>query len=107
VFAGTVTYTVKLHNYGGAAATLASSNLNVTTDSASGTLECTPSVPKDITGTIAAGADGSTTTVTCDYTNLTDGAKVTATLNVSYSLNGVTRVASGSPATITFTVQGD
>ncbi len=106
IVSGTATYTVDLHNYGGASATLTASSLVIGTNSAGGSLVCTPSSPVDITGSIAAGGD-KTVTVECDYTNLDDGSKVTATLNVSYELNGLTRVASGSPATIEFTIQDD
>ena len=38
---------------------------------------------------------------------MADGAVITATLNVKYTTNGMERTASGSPATISFTVQSD
>ena len=107
IVTGVAVYTATLHNYGGAIATLTASSLNVTTNSVGGTLVCAPAVPLALTGTIAAGADSATFTTTCTYTTLDDGSMVTANLNVSYSLNGLTRVASGSPATIVFTVQAD
>lgn len=105
IVSGTSTYTVDLHNYGGAATTL-SGSLTVTTNSVGGTLSCTPTSPVVIDGTLAAGAD-KTVTVACDYVNLDDGSKVTADLAVSYTTNGLLREASGSPAKIEFTIQSD
>jgi hypothetical protein len=112
VVSGTATYTVNLHNYGLTAATLTNSSLSVdVTGAGGGTLSCdgspTPfSAP--ITGTVAAGADLSPpVTLVCHYGNMADGAVITATLNIKYTINGLERTASGSPATISFTIQSD
>jgi len=106
---GTVTYTVNLHNYGTAAAALTHSSLVVTAP-ASANLDCgagkTVEFTQAIAGTVAAGGDGGPYTVTCTY-DAADGDVVTATLNVKSTTNGVEREASGSPATIGYTVQAD
>ena len=62
---------------------------------------------RPITGTVAAGADFGPITVACNYVGMADGAVITATLNVNTTTNGLERAASGSPATISFTVQSD
>jgi hypothetical protein len=103
---GTVTYTVNLHNYGDAAATLSNSSLAVSTDSVSGAVNCTLGNTQSITGTIAAGGDSTPFTMTCTY-NVSTGDHVTALLTVKYTTNGLERNASGSPATIQYTVEGD
>ena len=62
-----------------------------------------------LTGTIGHGAndaDGGPYTMTCEY-NAADGDVVKAELNVNTLTNGLSRAASGSPAVITYTVQGD
>jgi len=113
VVSGTATYSVDLHNYGGAAATLSNSSLVVdVTGAGGGTLTCGANndpapFTRTITGTVAAGGDLGPITVACDYDGMADGAVITATLNVNYTTNGLERTASGSPATISFTVQGD
>jgi hypothetical protein len=101
IFKGTTTYTVNLHNYGTAAAVLSNSSL-VVTDNAT----CTPANTLAVTGTIPAGADGGPYTLTCTYDHPSPAA-ITATLNVKYTTNGMERTASGSPASITFTVNPD
>jgi hypothetical protein len=113
IVSGTTTYTVNLHNYGGAATTLSDdSALDVTvTGAGAGTVDCegdAPPVHALITGTIAA--DGNLSPpfeLTCDYNNMADGAVITAALTVKYTTNGLEREASGSPATISFTIQND
>ena len=66
------------------------------------------SSPLELTRSIAPGAANTVTvSTTCTYSGFDDGSHVSASLNISYILNGLTRVASGSPATITFTVQAD
>jgi Prealbumin-like fold domain len=113
VVSGTATYTVDLHNYGGAAATLTSSSLVVDVGGAgAGTLTCGANndpapFTQTITGTVGAGANLGPVTVTCHYDDMADGAVITAALNVNYTTNGLERAASGSPATISFTVQSD
>jgi hypothetical protein len=101
---GTVVYTVNLHNYGDGDADLTGSSLVVTAPP-SANLVCSDTTLA-ITGTIAAGANGGPYTKTCTY-DASDGDVITATLNVRTVTNNVTREASGSPATITFTVQAD
>ena len=76
------------------------------TGAGSGTLTCTGGNTLTISGTLASGAE-STFTKSCTYTNLADGAVVTGTLNVKYTTNTLERVASGSPATVSFTIQSD
>ena len=105
ILAGTTTYTVTLHNYGTAAAELTDSSLVVSDnadcdgDEGGNTL--------DLSGaTIAVDADSDTYTLTCTY-DAPDPAAITATLNVKYTTNGLERTASGSPATIIFTVAAD
>jgi hypothetical protein len=113
IVSGTTTYTVNLHNYGGAATTLSDdSALDVTvTGAGAGTVDCegdAPPVHAPITGTIAANGNLSPPfELTCDYNNMADGAVITATLTVKYTTNGLEREASGSPATISFTIQND
>ena len=105
VVSGTTTYTVKLKNFGGASASF-SGTLTASTNSVGGTLSC-PGSPLPIGGTLASGAE-MTFTLTCTYTGLDDGAVVTASLSaVDYTLNGLTRTASGTPASISFTIQSD
>jgi hypothetical protein len=113
VVSGTATYTVDLHNYGGAAATLSNSSLVVdVTGAGVGTLTCGANndpapFTRTITGTVAAGGNLGPITTVCHYDNMADGAVITAALNVNYTTNGLERTASGSPATISFTVQSD
>jgi hypothetical protein len=102
IVSGTVTYTVTLHNYGGAAATLTNSSLVVSNNAS-----CDPDNSLAITGNVGAGSDSATFTLTCTYSGLSDGDVVTATLIVNYTTNGLQRQASGSPATITYTIQDD
>jgi hypothetical protein len=108
VLSGTTTFTANLKNYGTADAVLSGSTLEVTSNKTQGTVTCAPSNPLALTGTIAKnGGTGGPYSLTCTYSGLNDGATITATLNVKYTTNGMERTASGSPATITFTVQGD
>jgi hypothetical protein len=113
VRSGTATYTVNLHNYGGAAAVLSNSSLVITRTGIDGTVTCganSDPVPftRTITGTVAAGANLiPPVTLICNYTNVGDGTQIIAALNVNYTTNGLERAASGSPAMVSFTVQGD
>jgi Prealbumin-like fold domain len=103
VLSGTTVFTFTLHNYGNGAALLTGSSLVVSANAS-----CTGGNSLPITGTIAAGGNYTgTNTLTCIYTSLTDGDAVTATLTVKTLTNTITREASGSPAVITFHVQGD
>ena len=109
VVTGTTTYTVKLKNYGAAATTLTAGTLSVTaTGQGSGNYTCAPvSCSQAISGTLAPGQE-LTFTLTINYTNFADGAKVTASLTaVEYTTNGLARSASGTPAEVFFTVQAD
>jgi len=101
---GTVVYTVNLHNYGNADAVLTDSSLVVTAP-ASANLVCGATTPS-LTGTIAPDADGGPYTKTCTY-DAQDGDQITATLTVKTDTGGFIRDASGSPATIVYTVQSD
>jgi len=98
IFKGSTTYTVTLHNYGTAAATLSNSSLVV-----SGNATCTGGNTLSLSGSVAVGADSSPFTLTCTYDH-PDPAKITADLTVKYTTNGLERTASGSPAEIFFTV---
>jgi hypothetical protein len=115
---GCSTYTVDLHNYGGAAASVnvtltfgGTANIQLVTASTSG--------PGTITGNtagstsvsfsginVANGANAGTITVVIRY-DATDGQTVTANLAAQYATNGLIRTASGSGATISFTAQSD
>jgi len=105
VVAGTVTYTVKLHNYGTAGAELTNSNLTVSANA-----DCTGGNILDLSATLLdaddgllGGTDDASFTLVCTYAN-PDPEAITATLVVKYTTNNLERTASGSPATITFTV---
>ena len=107
VVSGHTVYTVTAKNYGGTDATASlSGTLAATTDASAGTLTCVGGNSTSITGNLAPGAE-LTFTLDCTYSGLNDGAKVTADLNTSYTTNGLTREASGSPAQVFFTVQAD
>jgi len=107
VVSGHTVYTVKAKNFGGTGATATlSGTLAATTDASAGTLTCVGGNSTNITGSLAPGAE-LTFTLDCTYSGLNDGAKVTANLNTSYTTNGLTREASGSPAQVFFTVQAD
>ena len=109
VVTGTTTFTVDLHNYGTADANLTNSSLVVTTDAATGTVVCDGSPDAntlDLEGeTVSAGGSAGPFTLACDYTDLDDGDTITATLVVKSTTNNTEREASGSPATITLTIE--
>jgi hypothetical protein len=114
IFVGDTTFTVNLHNYGKADAVLTNSSLVVSNPSPtppSTGLACN-SAPAPFTlpisQTIAALADNSQAiTLSCHYDH-PNGNVITGTLVVKYTTNvpgdTVERTASGSPATISFTV---
>src|SRR5919109_305813 len=109
VRSGTTVYTVKVKNFGGASVAL-SGTLAATTDSVGGTLACTGGNTKSLSATLGTTSPSfeATFTLSCTYTNLDDGSHVTANLSaLNYTTNSVTRTASGTPATLSFTVQGD
>jgi hypothetical protein len=114
VVTGITTFSVNLVNYGTTAATLSNSSLVVSVSGAgTGTLTCNgdgaaPALTKAITGTVAAnGGTLGPISITCNYTGMADGAVITAVLNINSTTNGLQRPASGSPATISFTVQSN
>jgi hypothetical protein len=101
IFKGTTTYTINLHNYGTATAHLTNSKLVV-----SGNASCPTVVDNTmfLSGTdIPAGGDSGPISLTCSYDH-PNPAQIDATLTVKYTTNTVERTASGSPATISFTV---
>jgi len=107
VVSGITVYTVKIHNYGTATATLDITLMASASGLGSGSFSCTGGNTLIVTGvSVAPGADAMFT-LSCEYTNAADGASITATLNATYTLTGLTRTVSGTPATITFTVQSD
>src|SRR5262249_46225489 len=108
IFVGDTTFTVDLHNYGTAAAVLTDSSFAVSNASPSTGILCSSSGVLAISQTIAAGASNSPAiTMTCHYDH-PNGKTITGTLVVKYTTNvpgdTVKRTASGSPATISFTV---
>jgi hypothetical protein len=106
VVSGTTVYTVKIKNFGLATSILTGS-LAVSTDASSGTLACTPTNPLPLDDAALEINEEVSFSLTCIYTDLNDGAKVTADLIATYETNGLIRMVSGSPASITFTVQKD
>ena len=114
VVSGTTVYTVKLKNFGGATA-IVSGMLTVTVSNAGGgTFTCSGSGVSDCTLTfsgvsLAPGAEA-TFSLTLVYSDMADGAVVTAALSASYTTppdTTIVRIPSGVPATISFTVQAD
>jgi hypothetical protein len=105
IFKGKTIYTAKLHNYGTAAADLNNSSLKITSGNSSLTCDGTQDggLTLPITGSIAVDADSADVVLTCHYDHPLPKA-ITATLTVKYTTNGLERTASGSPATITYTV---
>lgn len=121
VVTGNTTFTITLHNYGGAVA-IANTTLVVTGAVAyvgetgsgnvthpAGSAGCGSGCTISWNGVaIAPGADV-TFTVTVRYNNAPDGSVIAAALSSLYTtgLDGFTRTASGSPASESFTVQAD
>jgi hypothetical protein len=108
IFVGNTTFTVQLHNYGTAAAVLADSSLVVSNGAGGTGLTCVNAGLLQISQTIAAGASNSPAlTLSCHYDH-PNSKTITGTLVVKYYTNVVgdtlERTASGSPATISFTV---
>jgi len=107
VVSGTTTYTVKLKNFGGASVSLSGTLAASAAGLGGGTFGCTGGDTLAISGTLAPNG-AQTFTLTCTYNNAADGAVVTANLSeVDYTLNNLTRTASGTPASISFTIQSD
>jgi uncharacterized surface anchored protein len=104
IFVGDTTFTVNLHNYGTADAVLTNSSLVVSNASPGTGLTCDNGGVLPISQTIAAGASNNPAiSLTCHYDH-PNGKTITGTLVVKYTTNGLERTASGSPATISFTV---
>ncbi|TLZ72278.1 MAG: hypothetical protein E6K10_02725 [Methanobacteriota archaeon] len=105
VVTGHTVFTFSLKNYGGAGAFL-SGGLSVTFSNPA-YFTCTPgSCIVDLSGILLGAGAELTFSLSVDYVNAPSGSTVTANLNVQYTLNGLTRTASGSPAMIMFTIQG-
>jgi hypothetical protein len=101
IFKGATTYTINMHNYGTATAHLTSSSLTVSNNA---NMTCVPGNVLNLTGTdIAAGGNSGPISVTCHYDH-PNPQQIDATLVVKYTTNGLERTASGSPATISYTV---
>jgi len=100
IFAGSTTYTVNLHNYGTATAHLTNSSLVVSSNASCPTAQ---NNTVSLTGTDIAPNGNSQVQLTCTYDHPNPKA-ITATLTVNSTTNGFEYHASGSPATITFTV---
>ncbi|MFL5981692.1 MAG: beta strand repeat-containing protein [Gaiellaceae bacterium] len=101
IFKGATTYTINLHNYGTATAHLTNSNLTVSNNA---NMTCTPGNVLNLSGTdIAPGGDSGPISMTCHYDH-PNPQQIDATLVVKYTTNGLERTASGSPATISYTV---
>lgn len=106
VVTGHSVFTFRVKNFGGAPAVL-TGGLSVTFSGSSSSFVCSPgSCTVDLTGIMLGVGQELTFTLTVDYTNAPSGTSVTASLDVFYTLNGLTRTASGSPAMIVFTIQG-
>jgi len=108
VVSGMTTYTVKLKNFGGASVSLSGTlEASAAGLGVGGTFGCTGGDTLAISGTLAPNG-AQTFTLTCTYNNAADAAVVTANLSaVDYTLNSLTRTASGTPALISFTIQSD
>jgi len=109
---GVTVYTVKIKNFGGAVTDLNGSLTITVAGAGSGTFSCTGAGIVDCVLPIVSGSLGigqeTTFTLTLTYNNLADQAVVTAALDtVTYRTNGLARNVSGTPATITFTIQAN
>jgi prealbumin domain-containing protein len=126
IVSGTTTYKVKNHNYGLAGTTVTVTLVITGPTPAGGTVEVSSTggasgvlvgddcaAGCEFTWTFSlAGENGGTTDdselqATIAYTNIADGSEIQADLTVSYTTNGLARSASGSPASIDFTIQSD
>ncbi|HYS70966.1 MAG TPA: SpaA isopeptide-forming pilin-related protein, partial [Thermoplasmata archaeon] len=109
VVSGTTVFTARLKNFGTATAVVSGTLAVTASGQGAGTFTCTPSCTVTFTATLAPGA-GTVVTLTFTYADFADGAQVRADLSASYTTppdTTVVREASGSPAVIMFTVQGD
>ena len=112
IVTGSSTFSLNLHNYGTTTANLTGSSIAISvTGAGAGTVTCNGDLngglTKAVSGTVAAGGDLGPISITCTYTNVADGTVISALATVNSITNGVTRPASGSPATISFTVQSN
>ncbi len=114
VVSGITVFTIKLKNFGTATALVDMTFSVGVSDLGSGSAACTWEGNSDCTmvktDIVLLVGDEVTLTLTLDYTDLPDGAVVTATLGASYTtmLGEVPgRTPSGAPAMIVFTIQGD
>ncbi len=108
VVTGHTVFTFSVKNYGGAGAVL-TGGLVITFSGSPGSFACSGpggACAVDLTGIGIAAGQELTFSISLDYTNAPSGTSVTASLNVGYVLNGLERIASGSPAMIMFTIQG-
>ncbi len=114
VVSGTTVYTLRLKNYGTAVASLSGSLTVTVTAQGAGTFSCAgtgvTSCKLSWSGVALAPGTEVMYTLTITYVNFADGAQVTADLASTYTTppdSTVVRQASGSPAVIVFTAQGD
>ncbi|HKZ48820.1 MAG TPA: hypothetical protein VJ397_08570, partial [Thermoplasmata archaeon] len=109
VVTGHTVYTFSVKNFGLASATLAGS-LSLSFSGSPGSFACSGTgvsgCTLDLAGIALNAGQELTFSLVLDYTNAPSGTSVTASLVVDYALNGLTRQASGSPASVTFTIQG-
>jgi archaellum component FlaG (FlaF/FlaG flagellin family) len=111
ITSGVTTYTIKLKNFGGAQAFLNGSITVSISGAGNGTFSCISGCTSGSTLTwgnitLAPGAERAFN-ITVEYSNAADGARIDANLTSTYTLNGLTRETSGSPALIRFTLQSD
>ncbi len=104
VVSGTTVYTIQFTNFGAATASLSATLAVTVTGQGSGTLTCTGTCTQTFTATLGPGGSA-TFTLTANYLNMANLAVITANLTASYTTNGLTRTPSGTPATISFTIQ--
>ncbi len=104
VVSGTTVYTIQFTNFGAATASLSATLAVSVTGQGSGALSCTGGCTQTFTATLAPSASA-TFTLTANYANMANLELITANLTASYTTNGLTRTPSGTPATISFTIQ--
>ena len=104
VVSGTTVYKIQFTNFGAATASLSTTLAVSVTGQGSGTLACLGGCTQTFTATLAPGGSA-TFTLTANYANMANLAVITANLTASYTTNGLTRIPSGTPATISFTIQ--
>lgn len=109
---GVTLYTVKVKNFGGATTDLNGSLTVTIAGAGSGTFSCAGAGIVDCVLPIVIGSIGpgqeTTFMLTLTYNDLADQAVVTAALDtITYRTNGLARNVSGTPATISFTIQAN